>query len=417
MHRLYLLLILALLAACTPADARQPAARLWLLADPAGLLVQLPALAGLAPPAPDPATLAEWRNPPARWLALARAAVAREFVAPTRAARSYALLAVGLNDALLVTERARAQGLAVSDDAAQAELAARVLSYNHPALAEIFAKHASEARWVGAWRGQAQPSAVAAGAWVGAAVAGQVLAWAQHDGADAFAAFDDPAPAPGVWQRTPPHLAAALDPGWGHVLPIGLDSLVGLAAPAPPPWDSPAFEAERAAFLATQRGRTQAERELALRWAAPAGSSTPAGLWIEIADELVARDQLGPRESARVYAALAVAMHDSLIACWQSKFAYLVARPISWMRASDPAWSSLIKTPPFPSYPSGHATLSGAAASTLTAFFPHDAVRLREQADEAARSRVLGGIHWPIDGRAGLEQGRRVAARLLRPAP
>jgi hypothetical protein len=258
---------------------------------------------------------------------------------------------------------------------------------------------------------------VAAGAWLGAAVAGQVLAWAQRDGAETFVAFDDPTPAPGIWQRTPPHLAAALDPGWGQVLPIGLGSLAGLAAPAPPDWNSPAFEAERAAFLATQRGLTQAERDLALRWAAPAGSSTPAGLWLELADELVARDQLGPRESAWVYAALAVAMHDAMIACWQSKFAYLVARPISWMRVSEPAWASLIKTPPFPSYPSGHATISGAAAATLAAFFPRDAAHLRDQAEAAARSRVLGGIHWPIDGRAGLEQGRRVAARLLRPAP
>lgn len=417
MRLLYLLLAVALLAACAPVDAPAPAARFWLLPASAGPLLEFPTLAALAPPAANPAELAEWRNPPARWLALARAAVAREFLAPTRAARSYALLAAGMSDALLLAEQARARGFAVSDDAALAELAARVLGYSHPALAETFAQQASQARWVGAWRGQDQSAAVAAGAWLGAAVAGQVLAWAQRDGADVFAAFDDPTPAPGIWQRTPPHLAAALDPGWGQVLPIGLGSLAGLAAPAPPDWNSPAFEAERAAFLATQRGLTQAERDLALRWAAPAGSSTPAGLWLELADELVARDQLGPRESAWVYAALAVAMHDAMIACWQSKFAYLVARPISWMRVSEPAWASLIKTPPFPSYPSGHATISGAAAATLAAFFPRDAAHLRDQAEAAARSRVLGGIHWPIDGRAGLEQGRRVAARLLRPAP
>lgn len=416
MRRLYLLLTAALLAVCVPADPRLPAARMWLVADPGELLASAGALPLPAMPAPDRAVLAEWQNPPTRWLALAREAVAREFLAPTRAARSYALLAAGMNDALLLAERARGAGSEVSDDAALAELAARVLSYSHPALAETFAQRAASARWAGAWRGRDTPAAVAAGAWLGAATAERVIGWAQRDGADSFVAFDDPAAAPGVWQRTPPHLAAALDPGWGNVRPIGLASLAGLGAPAPPAWDSPAFRADRAAFLAAQRDLSSADRSLAWRWAAPAGSATPAGLWLQTAEQLVARDQLGPRESAAVFAALAVAMHDALIACWQSKYRYVLERPISWMRASDPSWQSLIETPPFPSYPSGHATLSGAAAAALAVYFPHDAARLAGDAEAAARSRVLGGIHWPLDGRAGLAQGRQVTAALLQPA-
>jgi membrane-associated phospholipid phosphatase len=83
-------------------------------------------------------------------------------------------------------------------------------------------------------------------------------------------------------------------------------------------------------------------------------------------------------------------------------------------REIDPTWLSYIATPPFPSYVSGHSTTSGAAAEVLSALFPREARRLRAWADEAAISRLYGGIHFRTDNDAGLTLGKRVGRAALK---
>ena len=83
-------------------------------------------------------------------------------------------------------------------------------------------------------------------------------------------------------------------------------------------------------------------------------------------------------------------------------------------RRIDPNWLSFITTPPFPSYVSGHSTTSGAAATVLAAFFPGQAAQLAAMAEEAAISRLYGGIHYRSDNEAGLELGRRVGGVAVR---
>jgi membrane-associated phospholipid phosphatase len=71
-------------------------------------------------------------------------------------------------------------------------------------------------------------------------------------------------------------------------------------------------------------------------------------------------------------------------------------------------WYSPITTPSFPSYPSAHATFSGAASTVLASFFPAAADKITAMAAEAAQSRVYGGIHYPEDSRDGLALGKMV---------
>lgn len=423
MRRMFELLLIStvivLLSACMARPSAPPVAipdsPMWLVHDPAGLLRNLPRMVGSQSPLPAPSAhaLTVWQIAPTSWISVEMDLVALEYVSPPRAARCYALLAAGINDAVLLAEMARARGLDVSDDAAMAGAAERIMSYSHPLRADLVRQRAADARWVGVWRGQATAAGVAAGQLIGQAVAERVIAWAQRDRAEQFTAFSDPMPAPGVWQRTPPHLWSALEPGWGQVQPIALPSAKQMNAVVPPAWDSPAFVAERAAFLGVQQRLSASDRALALRWAAPVGSVTPAGLWLQIARDAIEQNHIAPRQAVALYATLAVTMHDSFIACWFSKYTYMVARPITWMRASEPAWLSLIDTPPFPSYPSGHATVSGAASTVLAHYFPQDAARLHQLAEDAAYSRVVGGIHWPIDGRNGLAQGRTIGNWIL----
>jgi len=72
-------------------------------------------------------------------------------------------------------------------------------------------------------------------------------------------------------------------------------------------------------------------------------------------------------------------------------------------------WFPIIGTPAFPSYPGGHSTFSGGAGRLLTYFFPAAGQELNKLAQEAADSRLYGGIHFDEDNDAGLVLGRSIA--------
>ena len=93
-----------------------------------------------------------------------------------------------------------------------------------------------------------------------------------------------------------------------------------------------------------------------------------------------------------------IAMADAFVCCWDAKYTYWSARPIQ----GDVRLDVLFPTPPFPSYTSGHATISGAAAAVLGGFFPSDAHDLDARAVEAKNSRLWAGFHYPIDNDVGL---------------
>lgn len=403
-------------AGAAPA-ATGASARTWLVADAEALIAALPAPAAeqAAPEAPaDPSALDLWAEPASAWMGEGLRAIVADSASPVRAARALMLLAVALDDGLSVAAEARAAGREIADDAVMAEAAARVLAYTHPNRAEQAALAAETAAWAGVWRGEATASGVAAGRQLGALVAEGVIAWGAADGSLSLSPnVALPAPAAGVWEPTGPTYDQPDTPQWGRVRTVAIGDPAGLRAPAPPAWQSAEMRASYEAFVQAQRGLSAEDRALASKWAAGVGTVTPPGMWVQIARDLVAEHGTGTREAAAVYAALAVALHDGAVACWETKYRYWLARPQSAMQATEPGWRPFIKTPPHPSYPSGHATFSGAASAVLAAHFPDEAAWLAAQAEDAARSRVLGGIHWPVDSAAGLAQGRAVAERVL----
>ena len=89
-----------------------------------------------------------------------------------------------------------------------------------------------------------------------------------------------------------------------------------------------------------------------------------------------------------------------------AKYAYFGIRPFQY----DPGFKPLIGfTPPFPGYPSGHATASAGSAAILSYFFPADAAFFKKMAEECAQSRFYAGIHFKTDNQVGLELGEKVA--------
>jgi membrane-associated phospholipid phosphatase len=101
---------------------------------------------------------------------------------------------------------------------------------------------------------------------------------------------------------------------------------------------------------------------------------------------------------------LNMALHDSGVGCWDTKYAYFNPRPSQM----DPGIKVEIGLPNFPSYISGHSDFSAAAADVLSYLFPSDATYFNSQRDEAAMSRLYGGIHYPSDIKYGLQQGKQI---------
>ena len=97
-------------------------------------------------------------------------------------------------------------------------------------------------------------------------------------------------------------------------------------------------------------------------------------------------------------------MADAAICCWDNKYAYWLLRPSQ----ADPAITTPVGLPNFPAYTSGHATFSGAAAQVLGTLIPSCAPEVDAMAEEAAWSRVLGGIHYRFDSDMGLKGGRLI---------
>ncbi len=240
---------------------------------------------------------------------------------------------------------------------------------------------------------------------------------------------------PGQWRPTDNGLPGAL-PHWGTVTPFVIPNGSAFRAPAAPALGSVAYRAAfdevRSLGSATSGTRTAEQTDIAIFWAANAGTVTPPGMWNQIAQSVAAERNQSLAENARMFAMVGAAVADASISAWDTKCTYNVWRPETGIRLADqdgdpmtdadPTWLALLPTPNHPSYTSGHSTFSSAAAAALAAFIGDDAfsftltsegmtrsfASFSEAAAEAGQSRIYGGIHWQFDNQAGLAAGHDV---------
>jgi membrane-associated phospholipid phosphatase len=242
-----------------------------------------------------------------------------------------------------------------------------------------------------------------------------LVARAQNDGANAVWTGTPPV-GPGFWIPTPPaYVYPPLEPLAGTWRTWNLETGSQFRPGPPPAYGSTQFLAEMNEVYSVSRTLTEEQKRIADYWADGAGTVTPPGHWNVIALDLLRTAGWPTLRTARLFAALNTAQADAFIFCWDTKYAYWSLRPVTAIRRLlDPTWSSYIVTPPFPSYTSGHSTTSGAASTVLAAFFPGKAAALASMAEEAALSRLYGGIHYETDNEVGLTVGRRVGRVALR---
>ena len=283
----------------------------------------------------------------------------------------------------------------------------------------------------------------------GDAVAQHVLAWSRTDGflerigQPKYSVADEP----GRWVPTPPGYMDAVEPAWATLRPFALDSASQFRPPPPPRYDmaeGSAFHAEALEVYEVGRNLTDEQRIIAEFWnnnpytmhvrghaMFATKKKSPGAHWMALLPVVARKAGADLIRSAEAYALTAIAIHDGFISCWDEKFRSNLIRPETVINERfDETWQPLLQTPPFPEYTSGHSVISAAAAMVLTdrfgagfAFADSTEVEhglpvrnftsFEEAAQEAAMSRLYGGIHYRSAIENGNEQGRRVGEHVL----
>jgi len=217
-------------------------------------------------------------------------------------------------------------------------------------------------------------------------------------------------------------------PDWGNNRTFAVPSGAECPTPGNPEFSvEPGSQFHKEAVEVYETGKSATPEQVAIArfWSDdPMLSMTPPGHWVSIALQVAERADLSLDDNVDLLARMGVALSDAFVGCWHAKYKYNLIRPVTYIRkVIDPKWEPILNTPPFPEYPSGHSTVSGAMDAVLTAFFgenyafedqtgspdgrnPRHFKSFNEAAEEAGVSRLYGGIHFHSAIVDGLTQGR-----------
>ena len=249
------------------------------------------------------------------------------------------------------------------------------------------------------------------------------------------------------WQPTPPSYMDGIEPHWNKIRPFAIDSAAQFK-PAPPPEfsmqvDSPFYKELKEVYdisnQITASGDESEEVAMARFWDCNPYVSvtrghlmfatkkiTPGAHWIGITKIASRKTKADFDQTVYAYTKTSIAIADAFISCWDEKYRSNLIRPETLINQHiDESWKPVLQTPPFPEYVSGHSVVSGAAAEALTDIYGDDFAFLddtelqyglpvrsfesfRKAAEEAAISRMYGGIHYRVAIEIGLDQGKEV---------
>jgi hypothetical protein len=357
--------------------------------------------------------------------------------------RAYAMLHIAMFDAVNAIEREympyHARLIAhpaASAEAAAAQAAHDVLTSLNPAAQATF-DSALQARLA-----RIQPWRAAAGAAVGSRAASDIIAWRANDGtAEPNPPYSLP-PLPGLWQPTAPGQAAQLV-NFGEFEPFALLTTTQYL-PDPPPTLTSAlygvdFEEVRSLGSATSTVRTAEQTETARLFASVGNSTSHFAAWNNVARDVARQARWSLIDTARLFVLLNVSIHDGVQTSHTSKFIYGLWRPVTAIRRADEdlnpattpdvAWTPLLTTPPYPSHSSNQTCVGVSAARSLARAFGTDNASFSvtwigtggnanvtrqygsfsQLAEQQARSRVYGGIHFNFELTASQESCTKVA--------
>jgi hypothetical protein len=249
---------------------------------------------------------------------------------------------------------------------------------------------------------------------------------------------------PSRWQPTPPAYMKSIEPHWGKLRTFVIDSSAQFKPVPPPkfsmekgtPFHKELMDLYNLTTKIMQKGNDSEELAIAQFWdcnpyvAVNKGhfmfaskKITPGAHWIGICKIATQQSNADFSKTVFAYTKTSIAIADAFISCWDEKYRSNLIRPETLInKYIDETWYPLLQTPPFPEYTSGHSVVSGAASEVLTSIFgdnfafddtteiPYGLPKrsftsFRKAAQEAAISRIYGGIHYNAAVKNGLTQG------------
>ena len=239
----------------------------------------------------------------------------------------------------------------------------------------------------------------------------------------------------GRWVPTPPAYMPAIEPSWMKIRPVLIDSASQFLPKAPSKFNKDKnsdFYKLANEVYETGKNLSDEQKAIADFWDCngfkvnvsghvmfATKAMTPGGHWMGITGIVCNTQKADFNKTVFAYAGVSIAVMDAFIACWNTKFTYDLLRPETYINNyMDNAWKPYLQTPPFPEYTSGHSIISSASAMVLTKMFGDNTPfvdnterawgwpdrkydNVKQAANEAALSRLYGGIHY----REGMEQG------------
>lgn len=281
----------------------------------------------------------------------------------------------------------------------------------------------------------------------GDAVAQHVISWSKGDNyaqtrsAPKYTIQKDN---PAKWVPTPPAYGDAVEPYWKDIRPWVMDSSNQIRPPAHIPYsedkESDFYKAAQEVVAISQELDDQF-RETAIYWDCnpfeitvmghlmlATKKITPGGHWINITATACRKAKTPIMEATGTYALVSLSLAEGFLSSWTEKYTSELVRPETYInKFIDPDWKPYIETPPFPEHTSAHATISASAATILTKTFGEpfeftDSTEVifelpartyssfYEASDQAAMSRLYGGIHYRAGNEGGRANGREVGS-------
>jgi len=278
----------------------------------------------------------------------------------------------------------------------------------------------------------------------GTQVADHILAWASKDNYKQTRSFPKYSIQrdPSTWKPTPPAYMDAVEPHWNKIRTFAIDSAAQFAPIPPTPFSTDKnskFYKEALFVYETGKNLTEEQRAIASFWDCnpyvmnvkghvmfATKKISPGGHWMNITRVICNQQQADILKSSEAYVRVSISLIDAFISCWDEKYRSRLIRPETYINQYiDENWIPLLQTPPFPEYTSGHSVISGSAAVALTELFgknvaftdsteveygmpPRNFTSFVQASEEAAVSRMYGGIHYIPACDNGKVQGRQV---------
>ncbi len=269
----------------------------------------------------------------------------------------------------------------------------------------------------------------------GKSVGSAIYEWSRTDGGDTgylsnFPTSYTPPVGDAMWVQTDANLA--LQPFWGNNRPFIKASITGTTLNPPKAFSTdPSSEFYKQALEVYNMVNNATPEQIIIAnfWSCdPGTSSTPAGHSFSIMTQVLKNKNANLALAAEAYAKLGVALNDAFICCWKEKYQYSLIRPVTYInKYIDPSgtWKTILVTPPFPEYASGHSVESSVSATIMASMFGENTSfddhtndikgmaarhfdKFSDFAKEAAISRMYGGIHYRDGMEEGLKEGKRI---------